>query len=237
MSYFKNNIQFRIVAAKALESYKGNQAFMLNEVTRGEFGTTTKEILLLQYDTWFQWCMFAERFCLRHDVLTDDHIGMLLVDASNREQKNFDIMATNLDAFRPEIVAVYRETHKHLVAFFIMQVNACVGMKSIDAFPRFVSALTHMLNSTLFELDEIDTIMERKNVMPFLCVDDIGVEMFKKHKLSIPAERLRVYQSVRPDISQVIIKCYVEHEPEDVIKACGVIPMSELGATVAAINL
>lgn len=237
MSYIKNNIEFRIVAAKAQEYYKNSQAFMLNEITSGCFGVTTKEILLLQYDSWFQWCIFVEKFCLRNQKLTDDHIGMLVIDAEGREQKNFDIMKANKDVFNPDILSLYEKTHSYLMDYLKIHINSFRNTKAIDSYPKMISGLVGMLNATLFELHEINNMVENVGAIPFVCLDDVSIKYYKNKKISIPAERFKLYQSIRPELSNVILKCYAEEEPEMIIQSCGVGPLQESGANITAINL
>lgn len=230
MSYIRNNIEFRIVAAKALESFKNSQAFMLNEIDKAKFDITAKEILLLQYDTWFNWCLFAERFCLKHRVLTDDHIGMMLIDATNKDKQTFDIMNTNFDIFDRGVVDLYEKTHGYLFDFFKRKLNSFADKESIEVYPRIIRTLTSMLNATLFELHEINSIVTGTE-FPFVSIDEVGVEYFKENNISIPTERYKLYRELK-DLNDVILKCYVENEDEETITQCGIQPLKESGANV-----
>lgn len=234
ISYIKNNIEFRIVAAKALEAFKNSQAFMLNEVNKSEFGLTAKEILLLQYDTWFQWCLFAERFCLKHKRLTEDHIGMLIIDAITKYQKNFELMRVHSEVFDVEIVRIYEQTHRYLMDFFSDKMNTFIGKESAESYPLMIHSLTGVLNATLFELHEIDSLV-RGTDFPFISLDSVGVEYYKQKQISIPAERYKLYKENFNDLKKIVLKCYVEYEDNELITKCGVTPIEAFGANVTSI--
>ena len=73
--------------------------------------------------------------------------------------------------------------------------------------------------------------------MPFVCLDDVCIQYYKHKNISIPAERFKLYQKMMPELSNVILKCYAEEEPDEVIRSCGVEPLQSSGANIAAINL
>ena len=143
-------------------------------------------------------------------------------------------MHTHSEVFEHEVVKLYADTHEYLMNFFTDKMNSYSGKESIEAYPLMISTLTDIMNATLFELHEIDSLVTGTE-FPFISIDKVGIEYFKRHNISIPAERYRLYKQLKDDLSRVVLKCYVEYEDNELIDKCGVKPIEEFGAQVTSI--
>lgn len=240
-TFIKNNIQFRIIASIALESYKHNQAFLLNELCFGtyEFGGTAKEALLLLYDVWFRWTLKVERYCLASGkALTARDISRLETEAQEAQETVFSIMVSHPKDFDEKFLEVWRGTHKHIDAYILGVIRSQQEKPATEAFPAIVSQLNNYLTSTLYELHEIDSIVQGKQ--PFLSFDELAVRYYEKAGLSIPLERYKVYEEllgIGPDIE---LKVYVgDKDSKDSQELCDrlcVKPLEEAGVTLLDIK-
>jgi len=66
--YAQNNINFRIVSSHTISKFKEAQAFDFNEINTAEykdkFSKSTREIVLIEYDYWFNFLLEVERYFL-----------------------------------------------------------------------------------------------------------------------------------------------------------------------------
>lgn len=209
-TFIKNNIQFRIIASKALEAYKHNQAFLLNELCFGtyEFGGSAKETLLLLYDVWFRWTLKLERYCLTSgNPFTERDITRLKTEAQETQETVYSIMVAHPNDFEETFLEVWRNCHKHIDNYILSVIRSQQEKPPTEAFPAIVSQLNICLTSTLYELHEIDSIMRGKR--PFLSFDELSVRYHDITGLSIPVERYKVYEELLGTSSDIELKVYV----------------------------
>ncbi len=206
--YTRNNVSFRIVSSKAIAEFKNSQAFMFTQLTEGKykFADTPKELLLLLYDNWFRWIVFLERYCLFTDTFTEHDIKKVCAEGQSVIDDIYRIANTNASIFDAEFIDTWIQTQKAIDEYVFIILEESKGKQNIEVFPQAVTALILMLNSSLFVLHEIDSLLYAGR--QFVSIDKLVIELYNKNKSFLPSERFIVYRS-RSDINELDVKCYV----------------------------
>lgn len=209
--YAANNIVLRELSSMCIAKYKESQAFALSELISNpthEFSTTAREILLVKYDIWFRWLVEVEDVVRRRGP-DDDIPGIIMRISDDLEQEYINILSNNEDIFDKEFVTIWLEAHKYMYNYL----RAKISSLTTEDLPKFMIDVTDVLiqvmDNTLFELHEIDSLMLGKAL--FVSFDDICVDYREtmQNDSCLIAERLRVYNryfSIPTD--EIIIKDY-----------------------------
>lgn len=234
--FIRNNIGFRIIACKAIESYKNAQAFVLSNIIEGKhkFTDTPKELILLMFDNWFRYSMFLERFCLARllQEFTDDDAKKISLEAQFTMDNITDIVISN-NIFESSFVNVWRRTHKYLDDYLFLCFEQQTGNRAQQVFPNILSTLCKYLNSSLFELHEIDCLLQEQRII--LSLDPVCIEYDVSTNKVLLAERYEVYRQIYD--SPVDIKVYVKDLDTRLLceEHC-IKPITALGASIAQVE-
>ena len=161
MAYVLNNIRFRSVSAKALERYFNAKAFILNELTdeRKQFSRVAREILLLTFNNYSGWVLNVESLMLNSPEITEEDLKLIFERQDELIAANRDICNVHDTVFTPEFVKLWMAIHHHVLITFRARAQESIGMTHMEAFPLVIDALVGGLQSTLFELYELDCLL------------------------------------------------------------------------------
>lgn len=161
MAFVRNNIRYRSAASKAMEGYYNSKAFILNELINPDngFSETAKEVVLLLFNRHTDWLSYSEHLLLDKSEIGPDEINSMQVSLGSIAisiQKTFD---ENSDIF--DSVFIRHWTHIHYNNLKVMKaaLAEAEGMPQLIAFPYATECLVEYLNTTLFEIYELDCLM------------------------------------------------------------------------------
>lgn len=161
MKFVRNNIRYRSAASKALEGYYNSKAFVLHELTRSRngFGDTAKEIMLLLFNAHADWLSFSENLLLDKKTVTKEDIVRMLESLDSVANKVSKIFDRHTDVFNPDFVRMWRHIHQQPYYAVKESIQMTEDMPQILAFPFATECLGEYLNTTLFELYELDCLL------------------------------------------------------------------------------
>jgi len=222
MKFKPNNIGFRVVSSKCIEVYKNAQGFALSEVSRRSihtFSKTSREILLLEYDVWFRWLIEVEAL-LKNDGEVKESTKKAIVELSDVYTNSMErTISTHPEVFDSNYVNVWRESYK-LVHNYMKKEILLSTASDISGLMSYVTAvILAVLNTTLHELYEIDTLVYTQDLM-FISICDICVsyKTLNRGDNCLLLERLEVYRKTRNFGDSIIVKNYLDTYPADKIK-------------------
>lgn len=238
MAFVRNNIRYRSAASKALEGYYNSKAFILNQLVTSDngFGEEAKEILLLMFNRYADWLFYTETFLLdKKEISTEDanEIRLNLVEMSEEIET---ILSNNADVFTEEFVEHWTFIHQQKLEVLSGMILDVEGMTQIIAFPYITECLVEYLNSTLFELYELDSLLgsdvvrkklSTNNKHPqtlMLHLDDISLQYSSNREVSAEVERIQYYESKLLDRrSKIHVKVR-----DYVVRSDGIKPRSQI---------
>lgn len=161
MSYVQNNIGFRVVSSKNLENFYKFKSSVLFELDneRNKFSGVAKEIMLLFLHKYSTWCTTVEALLINRHVIDESDIQIILQRYGEIVEENRQTFRIYSPVFDPEFVYVWRKNHKHVQYFFKDRVRATAGLKNTEAYPLIIDALVQALDSTKYELYEVDCLL------------------------------------------------------------------------------
>lgn len=206
--FVRNNIRYRSAASKALEGYYNSKAFILNQLVTPEngFGEDAKEILLLLFNKHADWLFHTEALLLDKCEVSARDVERMQTDLKNVTSSVADILRKHTEVFNQEFVAHWTAIHAQKHKVLMAMVEDVVGMTQIIAFPYVTECLIEYLNSTLFEIYELDcllgsdfvrTSLSTNNSHPHtlvLHIDDISVHYASIKGVSAEMERIAYYE-------------------------------------------
>lgn len=227
MAYVINNIRFRSVCAKALERYFNAKAFVLNELTdeRKQFSKVAREILLLSFNSYSEWVLNVESLMLTSQIIAQEDLDLIYERQDALLQSNNEIFKVHDGVFDPGFVSLWHEVHPHILTAFRGRAQLAVGMSHMEAFPFVIDALVSGLQTTLFELYELDCLLgsdlvrqtcstntsHLDHLITYVNREDIAYHSATgKFPLQ---ERLDVYfaKAIRPDVMlPILVKNYTD---------------------------
>jgi len=228
--FIPNNISFRMVSAKAKERYANSQAFALSQLqdqTTHKFSQTAIEILLLKYDMWFKWLLDCE-LTLRKEGTTSKTTRESLIYELNVIQREYiDIIKQNSQHFEPDFSGLWLKAHTSLYDMLKKSVLAYEANSITGLILHISDILTKVMDATLYELHEVDNIVNSENE-PFVSVSDVCfdfIELFPERCML--TERLKLYEGARGKISVINLKRYTDEDIFPIVEK-----LTEAGYTI-----
>lgn len=233
MSHFvRNNIRYRSAASKALEGYYNSKAFILNELVKKEsqFGENAKEILLLLFNKHADWLFHTEALLLGKEKVSESDVQLMQEDLRSVSDSVNAILEKHTEVFDPEYIRHWRVIHGQKFVVLLDMIKSVNGMPRILAFPFATECLVEYLNSTLFEIYELDCLLGSDLVNTKLSdnmcssntlvlhIDDISVQYSEKTKQPAEIVRLQYYlNNILKESIQfpVVIRNYVWKASEE----------------------
>lgn len=229
MAYVLNNIRFRSVSSKALERYYNSKSFILNVLIdeQRQFSQVAREILLLFFNSYSDWAIKVESLLLNRSVLEETDLKIIFQRFGEVVESNKSIFTIHGDVFLPQFVDVWGAVHKHVPLNFKRKVRQTVGLSQLEAYPLIIDALVDALQSTLYELYEVDCLLGsnlvsnkistnasmQDNLITY--IDDGDLEYYRATGVFIAKERITHYLDtvILPDIVvPVVVKNYTEEK-------------------------
>lgn len=233
--YVRNNIYFRIIACKALETYKNTQAFVLGDITNGKhkFSETPRELMLLMFDNWFRYLLFLERFSLsKHEPFTADDIERITIEAQVTIDTITEIALSNTDVFDNRFISIWRQTHKALDEYLFLSIAELAGQTNTNVFPNIVKSLSKCLNASLLELHEIDCLVYKQQM--FVSFDPVCLEYDTKTNKVMLVDRYKIYDRyIHTDLN---VKVYVEENSKELCEQHCIQPLLSAGASIKTVE-
>ena len=194
--FLPNSIALREISSMCIGKYKESQAFALSELVSNpthNFSTTAREILLLKYDIWFRWLVEVEDV-LRRRGPNDDIPGIIMTISDELEQEYTEIIIGNPNTFVRTFVDVWLEVHKHMYEYLRTKIKRLTPLDLARFMVEVTDVLILVMDNTLFELHEIDTLCSGGDL--FISFDDIYIDYrdIMKNDSCLLSDRLRIYQ-------------------------------------------
>lgn len=207
-SFVRNNIRYRSAASKALEGYYNSKAFILNELVTQEngFGENAKEILLLLFNKHADWLFHTETLLLDKSSVSEQDVVSMQMDLQAVTDDVTEILQEHTEVFDQEYVRHWLHVHKQKFTVLVDMIKDVEGMTQIIAFPYATECLVEYLNSTLFELYELDCLLgsnvcrtklstnESHPHTLILHIDDVSVQYSSLKHTSAELERVAYYE-------------------------------------------
>lgn len=161
MTFVRNNIRYRSAASKALEGYYNSKAFILNELINPNngFSETAKEILLLLFNKHADWLAFVEPLLLDKKSVSESDVAEMRQALVTVTQGISHIFEEHQEVFDAEFVRHWQHIHEQTQFTLHDAMGMAKGMPQIIAFPFATECLVEYLNTTLFELYELDCLL------------------------------------------------------------------------------
>ena len=238
--FHSNSIEFRIYSSGALEKFKNVQSFQLNQLVNGRFyfAQNRRELLLLKYDMWYRWLCEIENLFIEYstehkkyqfDQSDRDFVGSLM--QKTHETYMQIIVDTHQDFFDARFASIWLELNETVHSYMGNALDKLVGAVYIDTFLSISDTLIKILQNTLIEIHELDSLFCKKNIkcddcinerecpkkkrhdaedeIPFLIIGNLTQECFAEIDVCLVAERLRIYKKYF-EIDEVFLKNYTE---------------------------
>jgi len=207
-----NNIEYRIGSSAGLARFKESQTFILNQLAFNpfhKFSRTSKEILLLTFDVWFDLLCELEQYFLinQKDINIED-----IMDMGDRRRSYVfktlkdseildDVFLNTFEEITDLVRLYYRDTLEDIVSSEVPPVSK---------FGAIVDLSIRCLNHVLYLTQELDIIFS--NQTPIINLDPISCEIkFNGKNICYASERIKKFQEIR-DFDEIIIKNYLELE-------------------------
>jgi len=238
-SFFTNSISFRIHSSKALEKWKNVQAFQLNQLINGKFffPKDRKEILLLKYDLWSRWLYEIENLCVElsnnnpEQKITERDLDLIIVLAEKTAQKYKDIINKEYpERFDKRFTDIWLEEHYLGNSYMINKFKSLTQMSFDKFFITVVDVLTEIMQYTLIEIHELDTMIckkdgcneclsakycpdGKKNIIkkiPFVIITDLAQKAYKLTNECLITQRLTIYKKYF-QFNEIYLKNYTDY--------------------------
>lgn len=220
MTYYPNNIKFRIISSSAIARFKADQAFDFNELINNHtnsFSREAREIVLLNYDIWFSFILNLEKQFIRtkHDgeIIGDDLVSKILFDAKRTVNEIVLTMKENPQIFR-KTLADYSSLELAISPYLKLFFDDIENIKNDSmyvGFPKIVSSLSKVLLNILAILNEMEHI---KSSLPFLIYSPMTKEIYSRFKENCLLERAKIYKNKNGN-STFLIKNYTDLEIDE----------------------
>lgn len=161
MAFMSNNIKYRSTTAKALEGYYSTKAFILNELSdsRNDFSKGARELLLMMLNNYKEWTDFTEQYLLDKKQVSAQDIEVVVSNLQRITSVNLTVFESHPDVFPTELLRLWKSVGKNTWTYFFHRVRRASGMDHIEAYPYLVDCLLALLQSTMYELYEIDCLL------------------------------------------------------------------------------
>lgn len=205
--FVRNNIQYRLIASKAIEGYYRSKAFILNELIspQNNFGSSAREIMLLLFNIHSESLVVIENTLLESHTVGAAESSAIHSEINRRFREVGRVFDQHMDVFDNNFIRPWLKIHKQVHMGFYEQLKCLAGMDRDLAFPYVTECIRIYLNAILFELYELDcllgsTLVKRtvstNNSNPdtlILFVDDLTKEYGEISKIDPEMERLKYY--------------------------------------------
>ena len=214
--YAQNNINFRIVSSHTISKFKEAQAFDFNEINTAEykdkFSKSTREIVLIEYDYWFNFLLEVERYflqCGEEKKLQSccvPHVKPILDQVFNYIE---DILVSHDELFSSSLIEYVMKIHRIAREPLTDMLNELEGQTIFIAFPlvaKIISAYLQMIMFSMFEFNHnvINSKMEKEKI---LCFTDLLDFDAKYEKIYAITERACLMKELF-DVKEFAIKNY-----------------------------
>ncbi|QQO90238.1 hypothetical protein pEaSNUABM5_00096 [Erwinia phage pEa_SNUABM_5] len=195
--YLKNNIGFRRFTAERFADMYKAKAFMLGEIldsNKHEFTPQARETLLQYLSSATDWLMLIERVYIRagHGVSTRAEIEQVIETFAAMERTVHEILLNNPEDFSPEFSSTWIDMREQTMPSMSMLLNHQLSDDMFESFQNIVDFTIGYMNSTLFNLHEVDYLIVRRS-SPFIYADKIDLAAMEVCGKSMPTLRLSVY--------------------------------------------
>lgn len=222
MAFVTNNIKYRSTTAKALEWYYNTKAFILNELSdsRNDFSKGARELLLMLLNNYKEWTDFTEQYLLDKKIVAPQDVDVIVANLQKIESVNMTVFDIHTEVFPPELLRVWKSAGATVRSFLYHKIQKAKGMDHLEAYPYLINCLLSSLQSTLYQLYEIDSLLgcellkSNTNVTTnrsnpnrlVLLIDDNDIQAIAELGVFDPLERLQIYIQLVDKNSPVVIK-------------------------------
>lgn len=167
-----NNINFRLVSSQAISEFKSNQSIDLSELIHSKdvaFSATSREIILLNYDRWFQFLLRIERSFIASDQAV--MIGLSQIEHIRHEMRRTmhevrDVMVENpkyfgIDIDVRQLMDVVGKPIFHEMLYG--SVATLAGYSIYTGFTLLATMVSEAIHQVLIALKEIE-ILKSKHI-------------------------------------------------------------------------
>ncbi len=212
----KNHLNYRITASKCVERFRNLQAFSLNEVQNNyvySFNEVSKSSIVLQFDIWNTWVVFLEKRLLElDDCLVNDSVYAAIKHTAREKYRRYVETLQTSDLFPHEFSHVHIKTNGVMFDRFTKNLEKVKNKTAIDAIVFLVKKLEAFLESSLFELQEVDYLVFKSSSddnSPFISIDQQDLNDANNNKEISTVKRISIYRQMFK-LKNVIVKSYIE---------------------------
>lgn len=222
MAFMSNNIKYRSATAKALEGYYNTKAFILNELSdsRNDFSKGARELLLMMLNNYREWTDFTEQYLLDKKTVSSQDIEVVISNLQRISSVNMTVFEAHPEIFPSEMIRLWKAVGKNTLRYFYNRVRYAAGKDHIEAYGYLVDCLLGLLQSTMFQLYEIDCLLGCEMLISgrpvttnranpnrlVIIIDDNDMDAIKELAVFDPHVRLMEYISYVDPQSPVLIK-------------------------------
>lgn len=218
-NFQRNNIEFRIVSSKALETFKNVQSFQLGQLVNGKFYFSEKrrEILLLQYELVSKFLIEVEHLIIdKHgDETIDKPIIKKLLELT--DEKMNEVIYKNSSCFDMCFVSLWYQIHNLSFEYFIKLVDNINTNEPERYFVELVDIAIMFMEHTLIEIHELNNIMRIDcgqcehpqdcnfasencsndiKCIPTMYITDLSIRHFYDNQCTMVTQRIQKIQEV-----------------------------------------
>jgi len=218
--FYPNSIQFRINSSKSLEKFKNVQSFQLNQVLNGKyhFNQDRREILLLKYDMWSRWLVEIENLMIELSgnhlefTLKEKDIEMIISLAVKTSDTYKDVINNkHKENFDQEFSKLWMEIHELSFTYMIEEIKLLTLSSYGTAFTKIVDILTEVMQNTLYEIYELDSIISNNSNSIFLIVTNMSYKCFDSIGVCSIENRINIYKKYFK-FDEIYFKNYTDHK-------------------------
>lgn len=238
--FYHNSVNFRIRSSKALEKFKNVQSFQLNQLANGKyhFSQDRRELLLLKYDMWSRWLYEIENLIielsgnhLEHIIDSKDIYMIVMLALKTSETYKSVIHDKHNEFFDNNFINIWEEIHELAFEYMIDCIKSLKGLSFDIVFTRIVDILVEVMQYTLIEIYELDSIFckheircedcSEEDICPknkredseentiFIIVAQLTYKFFNITEKCIILERIKIYKKYF-NFNEIYFKNYTD---------------------------
>ncbi len=197
IGYLRNNIGFRRFTAERYSDFYKAKAFMLGEVLdsdRHEFSAGARETLLQYLSAFESWLRDTERRFIStgRGVASDADSAVILGSFADTEKDVLGLMAHHPEDFPALFCECWYDMRIELQPYVEQILTQQFKADMLESFRLIAEFVIGYMNFTLFNLHEIDYLMQRRE-QPFLYADKIDLSIMERSLVSSPVLRSTAY--------------------------------------------
>jgi hypothetical protein len=207
---------FRIAAADAVSNFKKMQAQSLIQSFRRDinFDESAKEVVLLEYDSIYQWLNQIEIVFLAAKGKMTKSMNDIIHDSYNHALIAINVVLDSYpDIFSKSVSEYVKMIHAYCTPAILKQIASCVDLTIDKAYGHIVQTFIDYLQHILLALHEINNNLRTENP-PFISVSKFVQRNYPENRFGPLLKRAEYFKSIGCG-ETFVLKSYVPFEVYD----------------------